>query len=102
MARPHKRYSAEFKLRMVEAYLAGERSAKSLATEHGIAHSLILGWAEKYRNGELTPEVQREEQMREYEATIAGLQRKLGHLRTELAALKGVSPSADRQQRRRH
>ena len=62
----YRRYSTEFKLRLVEAYLAGEGSAKGLATEHGICHSLILIWAEKYRKGELTLDVQREEQrMRE-------------------------------------
>jgi transposase-like protein len=104
MTRPHQRYSAEFKLRLVGAYIAGERSAKSLATEHGIAHSLILVWADKYRKGELTPEIQRDEQVREHEAAIADLQRKLGRLRAELAALKNggapMSSSSSRQGRR--
>jgi transposase-like protein len=86
--RPHRRYSAEFKLRLVEPYLAGERSAKSLATEHGIAHSLILMWAKKYRKGELTPDIQREEEIREHETAIAVLKRKIDRLHTELAALK--------------
>ena len=60
----HRRYSTEFKLQLVEAYLAGDGSAKGLADEHGICHSLILIWAEKYRKGELTLDVQREEEMR--------------------------------------
>ena len=55
----YRRYSTEFKLRLVEGYLAGEGSAKGLATEHGICHSLILIWAERYRKGELTLDVQR-------------------------------------------
>ncbi len=56
--RRHRRYSTEFKLQLVEAYLAGDGSAKGLADEHGICHSLILIWAEKYRKGELTLDVQ--------------------------------------------
>lgn len=73
-----RRYSTEFKLRLVEAYLAGEGSAKGLATEHGICHSLILIWADKYRKGELTLDVQREEQIQEYQKQIAALERKVG------------------------
>jgi transposase-like protein len=57
--RRHRRYSTEFKLQLVEAYLAVDGSAKGLANEHGISHSLILIWAEKYRKGELTLDVQR-------------------------------------------
>ncbi len=65
------RYSTEFKLQLVEAYLAGEGTAKGLAQQHGICHSLILIWAEKYRKGELTLDVQREEQLQDYELKIA-------------------------------
>jgi transposase-like protein len=63
--RRHRRYSTEFKLHLVEAYLAGDGTAKGLAQQHGICHSLILIWAEKYRNGELTLDVQREKQLQE-------------------------------------
>ena len=84
----YRRYSTEFKLRLVEAYLAGEGSAKGLATEHGICHSLILIWAEKYRKGELTLDVQWEEQLVEYEPKIAALERKVGQLTMELDLLK--------------
>jgi transposase len=73
-----RRYSTEFKLRLVEAYLAGEGSAKGLAAEHGISHTLILIWTEKYRKGELTLDVQREEQLQEYQQHIAALERKVG------------------------
>ncbi len=76
--RRHRRYSTEFKLQLVEAYLAGDGSAKGLADEHGICHSLILIWAEKYRKGELTLDVQREEQMQEAALKVADLERKVG------------------------
>ncbi len=83
-----RRYSTEFKLRLVEAYLAGEGSAKGLATEYGISRSLILIWADKYRKGELTLDVQREEEIQEYQQRIAALERKVGQLTMELDLLK--------------
>ncbi len=85
--RRHRRYSTEFKLRLGEAYLAGEGRAKGLATEHGICHSLLRIWAEKDRKGELTVDVQREEQVLEYAQKIAALERKVGQLPMELDLL---------------
>jgi len=82
--RRHRRYSTEFKLQLVEAYVAGDGTAKGLADEHGICHSLILIWAEKYREGELTLDVQREEQMQEAALKVADLERKVGQLTMEL------------------
>jgi transposase len=84
----YRRYSTEFKLRLVEAYLAGEGSANGVATQYGIPRSLVLIWAEKYRKGELTLDVQREEQLLEYEQKIAALERKVGQLTMELELLK--------------
>lgn len=86
--RRHRRYSTEFKLQLVEAYLAGEGTAKGLAQQHRICHSLILIWAEKYRKGELTLDVQREEQLQDNELKIAALERKVGQLTMELDLLK--------------
>ena len=96
--RRHRRYSTEFKLQLVEAYLAGEGSAHGLAREHGIPHGLLRIWAEKYRQGELTLDVQREEQLQEYELKIAALERKVGQLTMELDLLKkglAVAPPAN-------
>lgn len=55
---------------------------------HGICHSLILIWAEKYRKGELTLDVQREEQMQEAALKVADLERKVGQLAMERDRLK--------------
>jgi transposase-like protein len=86
--RRHRRYSTEFKLQLVESYLAGDGSAHGLAREHGIPHTLLRVWAEKYRKGELTLDVQREEQLQEYQLKIAALERKVGQLTMELDLLK--------------
>ena len=101
--RRHRRYSTEFKLQLVQAYLDGEGSVKGIATRHGIGHSLLLLWIDKYQRGELTEEVQLQEQVQEYEVKIATLERKVGQLTMELDMLKktaswqaaknGVQPS---------
>ena len=96
-AHRQRRYSTEFKLRLVESYLAGEGTAKGLASQYGICHSLLLIWTEKYRKGELTLDVQREEQLLEADQQIAALERKVGQLTMELDLLKrglAVVPSA--------
>lgn len=87
-ARRHRRYSTEFKLQLVHAYLDGEGSVKAIATRHGIGHSLLLLWIEKYHRGELGEEVKLQEQVMEYAAKIAALERKVGQLTLELDALK--------------
>lgn len=53
MSRPHRRLSTEFKLQLVQSYLDGEGSVKGIASRHGIGHSLLLLWIDKYRRGEL-------------------------------------------------
>lgn len=88
MSRPHRRYSTEFKLQLVQSYLDGEGSVKGIASRHGIGHSLLLLWIDKYRRGELGEEVNLQEKVRDYEAKIAALERKVGQLTMELDAVK--------------
>ena len=55
MRKTYRRFSTEFKLRLVEAFLAGEGSIKGLATQAGINHSLLHYWLGKeYRRVRLT------------------------------------------------
>ena len=59
-----------------------------MATQYGISHTLVLIWTDKYRRGELTLDVQREEQLQEADAKIAALERKVGQLTMELDLLR--------------
>jgi transposase len=86
--RRHRRYSVEFKLQLVQAYLAGEGSLKGIAARHDLNHSLLVYWLKKYHQGELTADDQLADQVHEYEAQIAALERKIGQLTMELDALK--------------
>jgi transposase-like protein len=61
VAKAYRRFSAEFKLRLVESYLAGDGSLKGLATQAGIDHSLLHHWVKRYHAGELTLDIVREE-----------------------------------------
>ena len=55
--RRHRRYSTEFKIQLVQAYLDGEGSARSIATRHEVPHSLLMVWIKKYEAGDLTREI---------------------------------------------
>ena len=46
--RRHRRYSTEFKIQLVQAYLDGEGSVRKIATRHGVPHSLLAIWIRKY------------------------------------------------------
>ena len=77
MATTYRRFSTEFKLGVVEAYLAGEGSLKGLATKAGVDHSLVHYWLKKYHAGELSLDLFREEASVEDAQQIAALERKL-------------------------
>ena len=87
-SKTYRRFSTEFKLGVVEAYLAGEGSLKGLATKAGVDHSLVHYWLKKYHAGELSLDLLREEQLVETEQHIAALERKVGQLTMELDLLK--------------
>ena len=84
----YRRFSTEFKLGVVEAYLAGEGSLKGLATKAGVDHSLVHDWLKKYHAGELSLDLLREEESVETAQHIAALERKVGQLTMELDLLK--------------
>lgn len=86
--RRHKRYSVDFKLQLVGEYLTGEGSLKGIAGRHGVNHTTLLYWVNKQQRGELTDDDHLEDQLRESEAEIAALERKVGQLTMELDALK--------------
>jgi transposase-like protein len=97
MKRRHRRHSTSLKLELARAYLNGEGSFKAIAKRHDISHALLMTWVEKYRKGELTDEIRDDERIREYEARIASLERKVGQLVMELDLVKKreVIPNSD-------
>ena len=62
------RYSTEFKVRLVQPYLAGESTIQGLARQHGIYHGLLRFWIEKYRKGPFDEKGAVVEKVEEYEA----------------------------------
>ena len=71
--RRHRRYSTEFKIQLVQAYLDGEGSARSIATRHEVPHSLLMVWIKKYEAGDLTREIHLQEEVVEYGARLRRL-----------------------------
>ncbi len=45
------KYSAEFKLEVLNKYFSGQGSAKSLAIDYGISHKTIETWISMYKQG---------------------------------------------------
>ncbi len=88
----YRRHSTEFKLQLVHAYLNGEGSYKDLAAKHGINHSLLILWVRKFQAGEITEEQDQSEALRDSQAKIAALERKVGQLTMELDLLKKTEP----------
>ena len=96
--RPYRYYSTEFKLTVVQAYLNGEGGLKAIARQFEIHHPLLIKWVRKFELGELTEELAQEEKVRDYEAKIASLERKIGQLVMEVDLLKKggrARPSAE-------
>ena len=59
MPKTYRRFSTEFKLGLIDAYLAGAGSLKGLATKAGIDHSEVHDWLKKSEAGALSVDLQR-------------------------------------------
>ena len=86
--RTYRSYSTEFKLSVVQAYLNGGGGLKAIARQHSISHTLLIKWIRKFEAGELNEELARADNVRDYEAKIASLERKIGQLVMEVDLLK--------------
>ena len=86
--RTYRSYSTEFKISVVQAYLNGGGGLKAIARQHGISHTLLIKWIRKFELGELNEEFARADKVRDYEAKIASLERKIGQLVMEVDLLK--------------
>ena len=95
MAR-YRTYTIEFKRQVVEEHLNGGTSLNQLARRHDISRELLRLWVRKYEAGEFASDGPGKTDRRAYEATIAGLERKVGQLTMELDLLKKGLRSARR------
>ena len=95
MAR-YRTYTVEFKRRLAEEHLSGGAALSELARRHDISRELLRIWVKKYEAGELASDGPNRPDRRAYEATIAGLERKVGQLTMELDLLKKGLISARR------
>ena len=85
--RRHRRHSIPFKRMIVEAYFNGT-ALNALSVEYDLCRHLIRTWIEKYENGEFDTETEQSEQIPEYEARIAALERLVGRQALEIESLK--------------
>lgn len=83
----HRRHSIPFKRMIVEAYLNGA-ALNALSVEHDVCRHLIRTRIEKYEKGEFDSDAVEAEQIPEYEARIAALERLVGRQALEVEFLK--------------
>ena len=95
MAR-YRTYTVEFKRRLAEEHLSGGIGLSELARRRDISRELLRIWVKKYEAGEFAGDDPARPDRRAYEAKIAGLERKVGQLTTELDLLKKGLISARR------
>ena len=79
MAKAYRRFSAEFKLRLVESYLTEDGSLKGLATQVGIDHSLLHYWVKRYHAGKLTLDIAREDAICVFHPSRSGVSLQSDH-----------------------
>ena len=87
-------YSIEFKSQVVRELLSGEESLHGLSKRHRISRNLIRLWAKKYEAGEFNEDAIVTSTLKESEARIAALERKVGQLIMENDLLKKSLPRA--------
>jgi hypothetical protein len=80
------RRSRQFNLPPADAPKKG--TPFDLADRYHLDHSVLIYWLKKYERGELAEDDHLEDQVHEYEAQVAALERKVGQLTMELDALK--------------
>ena len=93
MAR-HRRYSLEFKRRVVQEHLADGMTLSALARHHDISRNLIRLWVEKHEAGEFDDDDVQADLLVHCRRRIAELERKVGQLVMENEWLKKTRRAA--------
>jgi transposase len=91
----HRSHNAAFKRQVAEEFIAGE-TLHALSKRHDISGQLIRIWVGKCEAGALDDDVQAADQLQEYEAKIAALERLVGRQALELEMLTGALKHAPR------
>lgn len=94
--RKNRRYSQEFKLRAVKAYLRGEGDYRALALEHGVRNSAqIRDWAKRHQEGgDDALVVHPSGRGRKEPASEEALEQRCARLEMEVGILKRMAASA--------
>jgi len=89
MGKPHRTYTAEFKVRVVLELIAGKKSLGEASREYGIKDSVISRWRQEFM--ERAPQVFEQPGSKDAQVErIAELERTLGRLTMQLEMAKKV------------
>lgn len=94
MGKPHRTYTAEFKVRVVLELIAGKKSLGEASREYGIKDSVISRWRQEFM--ERVPQVFEQPGSKDAQVErIAELERTLGRLTMQLEMAKKVFGDSD-------
>lgn len=94
MGKPHRTYTAEFKVRVVLELIAGKKSLGEASREYGIKDSVISRWRQEFM--ERAPQVFEQPGSKDAQVErIAELERTLGRLTMQLEMAKKVFGDSD-------
>ena len=91
----YRTHSIAFKRQVAEEFIAGE-TLHALSQRHDISRQLIRSWVGKFEAGALDDDAQAADQLQEYEANIAALERMVGRQALEIELLQGALRQAPR------
>jgi transposase-like protein len=81
---PYRRHSTPFKLQLCQDIRNGVIGRRDAQRTYGVSTNLVQLWPTQFVRGELNDEEAEASVIAEYEAHIAGLERKVGQLTMEL------------------
>jgi len=94
MGKPHRTYTAEFKVRVVMELLTGKKTLGDASREYGIKDSVISRWRQEFM--ERAPQLFEQPGKKDAQTErIAELERTLGRLTMQLEMAKKVFGDSD-------
>jgi transposase-like protein len=94
MGKPHRTYTAEFKVRVVMELITGKKSLGEASREYGIKDSVISRWRQEFM--ERAPQIFEQPGSKDVQVErIAELERTLGRLTMQLEMAKKVFGDSD-------
>lgn len=86
--RKNRSYTIEFKRKIVQEIITGQKSLAQICREHSISSSTVSTWVKKYKNGHNLQQPNNQSKEKAMNKRIAQLEQLLGQQTLEITLLK--------------